>query len=61
MAGLPVDPYETPSFLFFGDDTTSGEAIAELSFIEVVPEPATAAVLLMGFATALAKRKRLAV
>ena len=59
-AVLPIDPYEIPSHLFFGDDTTSGEVIAELSFIEVVPEPATATVLLMGFATALAKRKRLA-
>jgi len=56
--GLPADPYEIPSFLFFGDDTGSGEAAVELSFIEVVPEPATAAVLLAGFAAALKKRKR---
>lgn len=56
--GLPADPYEIPSFLFFGDDTGSGEAAVELSFIEVVPEPATAAMLLLGFAAALARRKR---
>ena len=57
---MPVDPYETPSFLFFGDDTTSGEAIAELSFIELVPEPTIAAVVLLGFAGSLARRKHLA-
>ena len=56
--GLPANPYAIPSFLFFGDDTSSAEAVVELSFIEVVPEPATAAVLLLGFATALARRKR---
>jgi len=57
-AGLPADPYEIPSFLFFGDDTGSGEAVVELTFIEVVPEPVTAVLLVTGFAAVLAKRKR---
>lgn len=32
--GFP-DPYETPNFLFFGDDTTSAQARVRLSFISV--------------------------
>lgn len=37
----PIDPYETPNFLFFGDDTTSARGRTEISYIAtVVPEPA---------------------
>ena len=32
--GFP-DPYETPDFLFFGDDTTSAQARVRLSFVSV--------------------------
>ena len=32
--GFP-DPYETPSFLFIGDDTTSAQARVRLSFVSV--------------------------
>ncbi|HSL42974.1 MAG TPA: hypothetical protein VK897_06045 [Anaerolineales bacterium] len=38
--GFP-DPYETPNFLFLGDDTTSAQARVQLSFISVTgTEPA---------------------
>ncbi|MGI2901777.1 choice-of-anchor Y domain-containing protein [Tolypothrix sp. VBCCA 56010] len=33
---LPYDPYETPNFLFFGDNTTSAKAEIELKSISVV-------------------------
>jgi hypothetical protein len=56
--GLPMDPYETPNFIFFGDDTSKASAEVSIYQIELIPEPATAAVLLMGFAAALARRKR---
>jgi len=37
--GFP-DPYETPNFLFLGDDTTSGEARVRLSLVSITgPEP----------------------
>lgn len=36
----PIDPYETPNFVFIGDDTTSAAASTEFSFVSVaVPEP----------------------
>jgi hypothetical protein len=39
--GFP-DPYETPNFLFMGDDTTSAQARISLSFVSVIgSEPAT--------------------
>jgi len=45
----PIDPYETPSFLFFGDDTSSACAQSEIALIELldypVPEPACLAIL----------------
>src|SRR5262245_11424520 len=31
----PVDPYETPNFLFLGDDTTSAGATLKLSYVAV--------------------------
>ena len=55
--GMP-DVYEIPNFIFFGDDTGSAGAVVNITQIELVPEPATAAVLLVGFAAALARRKR---
>lgn len=57
-AVLPIDPYEIPRFLFFGDNTTSGEAAVELSFIEVVPEPASLLILMGTGAVLLLKRRR---
>ncbi|HLF90911.1 MAG TPA: hypothetical protein VI451_18355, partial [Anaerolineales bacterium] len=32
-----IDPYETPNFLFFGDDTTSAQARIHLSYVSVTP------------------------
>lgn len=35
-----LDPYETPNFLFFGDDTTSARGKTEIAYIAtIVPEP----------------------
>lgn len=31
----PIDPYETPNFIFLGDDTTSAQARIKLSFVAV--------------------------
>lgn len=39
FAGL-IDPYETPNFLFFGDDTTSARGSTEIRYLAtIVPEP----------------------
>jgi len=58
FAGFP-DPYETPDFLFFGDNTTSASGRTSVAWVEVapVPEPATCAVLALGI-WALRPRKR---
>jgi hypothetical protein len=34
FSGFP-DPYETPNFLFLGDDTTSAQARIRLSFVSI--------------------------
>jgi hypothetical protein len=39
----PVDPYETPNFLFFGDDTGSAQATWTLKTYTLVPPPTLAA------------------
>jgi hypothetical protein len=54
-------PYNTPSFLFFGDDTSSASASLELARISVnIPEPATAAlVAAMAMLHALRRTRRL--
>jgi hypothetical protein len=31
-----IDPYETPSFIFLGDDTSSAQAIVKLAFVSVM-------------------------
>jgi hypothetical protein len=57
----PIDPYETPSFLFFGDDTSSAAARADIAKIEFLdyatPEPASLALLAAG-GLALIRRRR---
>ena len=50
--------YSTRNLLFFGDNSTSAEAEVVISRVEMIPEPASAAVLLVGFAATLARRKR---
>lgn len=47
FAGFP-DPYETPNFLFFGDNTSSASARAQIAYVEAtpVPEPSTMALAL---------------
>jgi len=41
-------PYNSSSFLFVGDDTSSAQAAVELARIEAVPEPATWLLALVG-------------
>ena len=60
-----VDPYNNPSFLFFGDDTTSADADVLLGDIEInpppdlaVPEARTALPLLILGLSGLLRRKR---
>ena len=65
-ANVPIDVahhvYHQANFVFLGDNTSSASAELLLGDVAVldaaVPEPATAAVLLVGFAAALARRKR---
>ena len=57
-AGLPMAPYETPSFVFFGDDTGSASAKVAISRVDLVPEPASAAILLLGWAAVRGRRRR---
>jgi hypothetical protein len=35
-----IDPYETPNFLFLGDDTSSAAAIVELSYVAITTNTA---------------------
>jgi hypothetical protein len=54
----PFDVYETPNFLFIGDDTTSARGASEFSYLEVVvPEPATLTMATVGL-MCLASRRR---
>jgi hypothetical protein len=56
IAGFP-DPYETPNFLFLGDNSTSAAGSTQFSYVSVlVPEPTTTAAL--GLAAALVLRRR---
>ena len=57
-AGLPMDPYETPNFIFLGDDTSRGAASVSISRVELIPEPATALLLIFGSTALVARRKR---
>lgn len=41
----PYDPYELPSFLYIGDNTSSAGANFQFTQVAVVPEPASAAFL----------------
>lgn len=58
FTGFP-DPYETPNFLFFGDNTTSASGRTSIAWVEAapVPEPATCGTLALG-ALALRLRRR---
>ncbi len=59
FAGFP-DPYETPNFLFFGDNTSSASAAYRLRNLSVnpVPEPASLAVLVLGLGFLRRKRNQ---
>jgi hypothetical protein len=52
FAGFP-DPYETPNFLFFGDDTTSARGACTLSSV-VVNAPETSSLPLFGWGSVAA-------
>lgn len=58
FAGFP-DPYETPNFLFLGDDTTSARGAFQLSRVAVTaPEPGTLALAAAGLALRNLRRRR---
>lgn len=57
-----IDPYETPNFVFFGDDTTSAQANINLRRVALattdVPEPGTWTLLALGLAGLVQRRRR---
>ena len=57
-AGLPFDPYETPSFIFLGDDTSRASTEVSIARIELIPEPATGVLLVSGFGGMLLRARR---
>jgi hypothetical protein len=59
FTGFP-DVYETPNFLFWGDDTTSAQADVRVGTIELalIPEPGAAALLLSGAVMVARLRRR---
>jgi hypothetical protein len=58
VLGLSTFVYGTSNTLYFGDDSTRGQAITELGLVSVsaVPEPASAWLLLGGLAVLLRRR-----
>lgn len=54
----PIDPYETPNFLFFGDDSTSARGRTEIRYLATyglpVPEPTHT----LFFAMTIMRRRR---
>ncbi len=55
-----IDPYDNPSFLFFGDDTTSAESHVLLGEISVtlVPEPACGLLAALALPAVMIARRR---
>lgn len=55
-------PYDSPNFLFFGDDTTSGKANVDIAHIELntssVPEPTGTLLFLIGLTNLLIFRRK---
>ena len=55
----PIDPYETPNSIFFGDDTTSASGATKFTYVSVsVPEPTTLATIAAGMVAVVARRRR---
>ncbi len=50
--------YDVSNFMFFGDNTTSASGEVSISRIELIPEPATAVMLLVGFTATMARRRK---
>lgn len=56
----PLIPYAIQNFMFFGDNTSSGSAVAEINHIDViaVPEPRAWWMLLAGLGVVLLRARR---
>lgn len=54
-----IDPYDNPSFLFFGDDTTSARSHVQLGRIAVAPVPLPPALALFATSLLILRRRRL--
>ena len=60
-SGATIDPYDNPSFLFVGDDTSSASShvrIGTIQVIDAVPEPNSVAMLFMICITGMSRRNR---
>ncbi len=51
-------PYTNTSFLFLGDDTSNADSEILLSFVEVVPEPASLLIIAAGTPMLLKRRRK---
>jgi len=56
--GTPMGPYQTPNFIFFGDDTERASVQANIARIELIPEPSTLALHTAGLIGGVLRKRR---